>query len=133
MADEARLSPDWPKVLLAMEGAALLAVALFAYDRLHGSWTLFALLFFAPDFSMLFYLGGPRAGAVAYNCLHVTFVPLALAVFGLLVSNPLIVQIALIQLAHIGFDRALGFGLKYPTEFGDTHLGRAPFVPRKLK
>jgi hypothetical protein len=28
----------------------------------------------------------------------------------------------LIWLAHSGFDRMLGFGLKYPTFFGDTHL-----------
>jgi len=25
--------------------------------------------------------------------------------------------------AHIGADRAPGYGLEYPTEFGDTHLG----------
>jgi hypothetical protein len=25
---------------------------------------------------------------------------------------------------HIGMDRALGFGLKYETDFKDTHLGR---------
>ena len=31
--------------------------------------------------------------------------------------------IALIWLAHIGFDRAAGFGLKYTGAFGDTHLG----------
>ena len=31
---------------------------------------------------------------------------------------------ALIWAAHIGFDRALGYGLKYPTSFGETHLGR---------
>jgi hypothetical protein len=26
--------------------------------------------------------------------------------------------------AHIGIDRALGYGLKYSTGFGFTHLGR---------
>jgi hypothetical protein len=31
-------------------------------------------------------------------------------------------QIALIWLAHIGLDRMLGYGLKYPTEFKDTHM-----------
>jgi hypothetical protein len=30
--------------------------------------------------------------------------------------------IALIWIAHIAFDRLLGFGLKYPTQFKDTHL-----------
>ena len=73
---------DWTRVLLAMEGAALSGVAIFAYDRLGGGWLLFAALFFAPDLSMLIYLVGPRLGAVAYNCLHVTFVPLVLAVLG---------------------------------------------------
>jgi hypothetical protein len=31
---------------------------------------------------------------------------------------------ALIWLAHIGLDRTLGYGLKYPTFFEDTHLQR---------
>ena len=116
---------DWTRVLLAMEGAALSGVAIFAYSRLGGSWWLFAALFFAPDLSMVFYLVGPRLGAVAYNCLHVTFVPLVLGVLGFVSSKPLLVGIALIHIAHIGFDRALGFGLKHPTGFRDTHLGRA--------
>jgi len=118
---------DWTRVLLAMEGAALSGVAIFAYSRIGGGWMLFAALFFAPDLSIFFYLGGPRLGAVAYNCLHVTFVPLVLAVLGFISSKPLLIQIALIQIAHIGFDRALGFGLKYPTGFRDTHLGRADY------
>jgi Domain of unknown function (DUF4260) len=120
-------APDWTRVLLAMEGAALSGVAIFAYSRFGGGWALFAALFFAPDLSMLFYLAGPRLGAVAYNCLHVTFVPLVLAVLGFISARPLLIQIALIQIAHIGFDRALGFGLKYPTGFRDTHLGRAEY------
>jgi len=35
---------------------------------------------------------------------------------------PLGVLLALIWFAHIGADRLLGFGLKYPTEFKDSHL-----------
>ncbi|MEF9606012.1 DUF4260 family protein, partial [Paracoccus sp. PXZ] len=27
-------------------------------------------------------------------------------------------------LAHVGFDRVLGYGLKLPSGFRDTHLGR---------
>ena len=34
-----------------------------------------------------------------------------------------LVSLALIWVAHIGFDRMLGYGLKYPTAFGHTHLG----------
>ena len=78
---------------------------------------------------MVFYLAGPRVGATAYNCVHVTFAPLLLGVLGLLFGQPLLTRLALIHLAHIGFDRALGFGLKYPTAFGDTHLGRIGTAP----
>lgn len=114
----------WPRLLLRLEGAALMAVALFLYARADGDWTFCALLFFAPDLSMIFYLAGARPGAIAYNCAHVTFAPLLLGSIGLLFGQPLLTRLALIHLAHIGFDRALGLGLKYPTAFGDTHLGR---------
>ncbi|HTE67028.1 MAG TPA: DUF4260 family protein, partial [Candidatus Binatia bacterium] len=29
-----------------------------------------------------------------------------------------------IVFAHVGMDRTLGYGLKLPTDFRDTHLGR---------
>ena len=32
--------------------------------------------------------------------------------------------LALIWLSHIGFDRLIGYGLKYETAFKDTHLQR---------
>jgi len=31
--------------------------------------------------------------------------------------------ISIIWIAHIGFDRSLGYGLKYADGFGYTHLG----------
>jgi hypothetical protein len=40
-----------------------------------------------------------------------------------LTGSQLLLSAALIWLAHIGMDRALGYGLKYPTTFKDTHLG----------
>ena len=67
---------------------------------------------------------GPRAGAVAYNVAHTTALALPLALAGLLAGEPAVLAVALIWIAHIGFDRALGYGLKYPSKFGDTHLGR---------
>ena len=39
-------------------------------------------------------------------------------------ARRLLQALALIWIAHIGLDRALGYGLKYATGFGDTHLGR---------
>lgn len=114
----------WPRILLRLEGAALLAAALFAYAHLGGEWRQFALLFFAPDLSFFGYLLGPRIGAIAYNGAHVTVVPLAIAAASVAFGEGWLTQIAVIHLAHIGFDRALGYGLKYATAFGDTHLGR---------
>ena len=73
---------------------------------------------------MLGYLGGPRFGAAAYNAFHSYPLPAALGIVGLLAGAPLAVGVALVWFAHIGMDRMLGYGLKYPIGFGDTHLGR---------
>jgi hypothetical protein len=73
---------------------------------------------------MLGYLAGPRAGAAAYNAAHMTAGPLALGAAGLLANLPALAPLAAIWLAHIGLDRALGYGLKYAAGFRDTHLGR---------
>ena len=89
------------------------------------SWPLFAVLFLAPDLAMLGYLMGARIGAAVYNVAHTYALALPLALLGFLAGRPAILAVALIWVAHIGFDRALGFGLKYPTGFGDTHLGRS--------
>jgi hypothetical protein len=43
---------------------------------------------------------------------------------GLALASPLVLSIAMIWLAHIGIDRALGYGLKYQAGFAFTHLGR---------
>lgn len=67
-------------------------------------------------------------GALAYNAAHTTTTYLALAGFGVLTHTPVAVLLGLIGLAHVGLDRALGFGLKYGTAFGDTHLGRGKGV-----
>ena len=108
---------------LRVEGLALLAAAAVLYAAVDGGWLLFAVLFLLPDVAMLGYLAGPRIGAAAYNIAHATVLPWALAALGWFAA-PALVPIALIWLAHIGFDRAMGYGLKYPGAFGDTHLGR---------
>ena len=46
----------------------------------------------------------------------------ALGIIGMLVGAPLAVAVALAWFAHIGMDRLAGYGLKYPTDFKDTHL-----------
>jgi hypothetical protein len=112
-----------PRTWLRLEGAALLAASALAYHWQLGSWWTFALWFLAPDLSMVGYVAGAAAGARLYNLAHSDVAPIFLAMYGIGVGRSDVVPYALIWLAHIGFDRLLGYGLKYPTRFQDTHLG----------
>ena len=112
------------KTLLRLEGLAVLSAAVFLYWHAGFSWAQFAILFLAPDVSFIGYLFGREAGAAAYNAAHSTNGALGLAVAAVALDQPAMIAVALIWLAHIGFDRALGYGLKYGAGFGFTHLGR---------
>ncbi len=118
------------KTLLRLEGAALLAAALILYAQSGAEWKMFAILFLAPDLAFAFYAFGARAGAFAYNTTHSTIGPFLLALasqfdFAKLGTAhlPALLPLALVWFAHVGFDRALGYGLKYASGFSDTHLG----------
>jgi hypothetical protein len=113
-----------PRTLLRLEGLVLLAGMTALYPAWGGSWWTFAILFLAPDLSFAGYLAGPRLGAILYNAAHSHFLPFMLMTSGFMLDSSLIASIATIWLAHIGFDRALGYGLKYAAGFGFTHLGR---------
>jgi hypothetical protein len=110
---------------LQAEGACIGLAAIFAYAQTDGSWLMFALLLLAPDLLMLGYLGGNRIGAIVYNIAHSYVGPVALGVLAYGFSHPLLMQLALIWIAHIGLDRGIGYGLKYAAGFRETHLGRA--------
>jgi hypothetical protein len=113
-----------PSALLRLEGLAVLGAALALY--VDGPYALWALLvfFLAPDLSFFGYLGGARVGAVVYNAAHTYVGPVGLGAAAAVAGGGLGIQVALIWGAHIGLDRFLGYGLKYPTGFTDTHLGR---------
>ena len=111
-----------PRVLLHAEGLAVLVGTLALYFDAGYGWLLLVLLALAPDLSMLGYLLGPRAGALAYDVVHTYVGPVVLAVTGILASSDLAIQVALIWLAHIGADRLLGYGLKYPPPAQDRNL-----------
>ncbi len=113
-----------PSILLRLEGLLVFIAALIGYTRLDGSWILFALLILAPDVSMLGYLKGVKLGAFTYNAAHTYILPAILFVVSYFAGFDLGLALAIIWIAHIGIDRCLGFGLKYPTEFKDTHLQR---------
>lgn len=109
--------------LLRWEALFIMVGAVILYAKLSGNWTMFALLFLVPDLSMLGYLINRSVGAIVYNGGHSYVSPGILALLGLALASPLLYSLALTWIAHIGFDRMLGFGLKYASGFGDTHLG----------
>jgi hypothetical protein len=111
-----------PRFLLQLEGAFVFVSSLLAYRYNHGSWLQFVLLFLVPDVSMFGYLVNTRIGAIVYNAIHTYVGPLILAGYSLWAGHHTRLLLALTWFAHIGFDRLLGFGLKYPTRFKDTHL-----------
>ena len=57
-----------PAILLRAEEAVILTITIFAYQHLHYSWLLFAILFLTPDLFMLGYLANPRIGAAQTSC-----------------------------------------------------------------
>jgi hypothetical protein len=113
-----------PLRVLRSEGIVLLAAALAAYfTGLDEPWWLVPLLLFVPDVFMIGYAKSRRTGALMYNFAHSYPAPAALGAFALAAGRPLWQGVAVVWFAHIGMDRALGYGLKYETDFKDTHLG----------
>jgi hypothetical protein len=110
------------RVIVRTEAAVVLAAAVAAYVHLGGGWLTFALLFFVPDVALFGYLAGPRVGAAVYNALH-SYIGPALLYLGR-DWMPLAELLCMVWLAHIAFDRCLGYGLKYARGFVHTHLGR---------
>jgi Domain of unknown function (DUF4260) len=112
------------RILLRLEGLTLFAGMTLLYGVWGGYWWVYAVLFLVPDLSFAAYLAGPKIGAIVYNTAHSYMAPMTLMVTGFALASPLTLSIAMIWLAHIGIDRALGYGLKYNAGFGFTHLGR---------
>ncbi len=116
--------PRWMDITLKLEWLCIALAMLVVFWVVDGSWLLFAVLVLAPDLAMLGYLAGPRAGALTYNLLHSAIGPAALAGAAWLVASDVALQVAIVWLFHIAVDRAIGYGLKLPSSFQDTHLGR---------
>jgi hypothetical protein len=112
----------WPGRLLRLEGLALLVLSCVLYHRTGLSWWWFAGLFLVPDLSFLAYVFGRGAGTLAYNLTHTEVGPVLLVLVGLTVL-PAALPFALIWGAHVGWDRLVGYGLKYASSFDHTHLG----------
>lgn len=111
-------------LILRLEAVALFVAGVVAYLSLNGHPLALLPLLLAPDLSMVGYLAGPVSGAWTYNAVHnLAIALLALAVGWFAAIAPLALAGAIL-IAHVGMDRSLGYGLKLPTDFKDTHLGR---------
>ncbi len=113
-----------PRLLLHVEGAAVAVAAIALYFYAGYAWWLLVLLVLAPDLSLGGYLAGRRVGSAIYNAAHTYVPPVAVGAIGVIAGADVAVQLALIWITHIGVDRAIGYGLKYPTSFKETHLQR---------
>ena len=114
----------WTRPWLRAEGVAAFVAGLALYGWLGGWWLAVVPLLLLPDASMIGYLRGPRLGAITYNLVHNWAIGLGILGLGLASDITGIALAGAILIAHTGMDRALGYGLKLPTSFHDTHLGR---------
>jgi hypothetical protein len=113
-----------PRRWLRIEGLAALLAGAAIYLAVGGPWLLLVPFLLAVDVSMVGYLAGPRAGALVYNLAHNQATGLLVLGAGAVSGVTPLVLAGAVLVAHAGMDRLAGYGLKYPTAFGDTHLGR---------
>ena len=111
-----------PKLIIHLEGLCVLLFSLYFYSYNDFSWLVFFVLLFSPDLSALGYLVNNRIGALCYNLFHTYILVFVLLLLGIVLSYDLLKALGLIFAAHIGMDRAIGYGLKYPNEFKETHF-----------
>ena len=112
------------RIWLRLEALVVFIAGVLVWIALNGGWVKFSLGFLLPDLALLAYLVGPRAGASVYNLAHSYLIPAVLAIVGATLDQSPLLLVGALWTSHIGFDRMLGLGLKYPTGFADTHLGR---------
>ena len=110
--------------LLKLEEAAIFLFCIFLFTQLNFAWWWFPVLLLLPDIGMIGYLISPKIGAITYNFMHHRLIASLVAGYALTYGNEYCKLAAIIIFAHISFDRALGYGLKYNDSFSNTHLGK---------
>jgi hypothetical protein len=112
-----------PYLFLRLEGLLLCILALISYFSYGGTY-LGLFLIVLPDITLLGYLKNPKIGSIIYNLGHTYLTPILSLVIALSLGKLWGLLFTLLWFAHIGIDRALGLGLKFPDGFKNTHLGR---------
>jgi hypothetical protein len=110
--------------LLRLEGLAAFAAGIALFLANGGPWLALIPLLLVPDISMLGYVRDPRLGALLYNLVHNWALGLAVLGLGFWTGQGWVVLAGAVLVAHVGMDRLAGYGLKLPTSFHETHLGR---------
>src|SRR5699024_5845360 len=112
------------KLLLRVEGVAILIISVYFYSYLHYSWLVFIILLFVPDLAALGYLKNVKIGSIVYNLFHSYTIRTGILLFSFFLHHEISLMRVLIWISHIAMDRIFGYGLKYSTTFQHTHLNR---------
>lgn len=118
-----------PRIIIRVENILIAAAACFMYFRLSelfyldlSRWYLILLVWLSFDLSIIGYLINNQIGALIYNLVHNYILAFLLLIVGFGWYIPDLISVSLILTIHVGIDRAVGFGLKYKTNFKDTHI-----------
>jgi hypothetical protein len=109
---------------LRLEGLAAFGAGLALFGASGGNWLFIIPLLLLPDISAAGFVAGSRVGTFTYNLVHNWAPGLVILALAVLLASPGLELVAAILIAHVGMDRAAGYGLKLPNSFKDTHLGR---------
>ncbi|WP_199621309.1 DUF4260 domain-containing protein [Paenibacillus alkalitolerans] len=112
------------KYVLKLEGLLVFFACLYAFFINDFGVVWFFVFLLLPDLSMIGYVKGNAIGAKVYNLFHTYLLSGLFIFFGIILNQSLLLKIGLIWTAHIGIDRFAGYGLKYSTDFKDTHINR---------
>lgn len=112
------------KHILQLEGLIIALMSIFFYLELGGDVIFFIILWLVPDMGMIGYIISKKIGSLTYNITHTYTIPIILLSYTLLSNLGLGVQVSLIWISHIGLDRFLGYGIKYPDKFKNTHMNK---------
>lgn len=108
--------------LVKLENVFVLILVLSLYATFDFSFWLFLVFLLVSDLTAIGYVFNKRIGSMVYNVGHTYALPSLVTLLYLLLNEPVLFQIAIIWLVHISMDRALGFGLKYASDFKITTI-----------
>lgn len=111
-----------PRRILQIESAIFFLISLYLFSLREQSWLIFILLLLTPDISMIGYIKDKKIGSIIYNLVHNYILAIALVILGNISPYDWMVTLGIILFAHVSLDRLFGFGLKYTSDFKDTHI-----------